>query len=47
VVVDPDGSENSIVFSDLKTNTGLKKERFVLDVPESTQVLDVAPPPHP
>lgn len=48
VVVDPDGSENSIAFSDLKTNTGLGKERFILDVPESTQVLDVsAPPPHP
>jgi outer membrane lipoprotein carrier protein len=46
VVVDPDGSENAIVFSDLKTNTGLGKERFVLDVPKGTQVLD-ATPPHP
>jgi outer membrane lipoprotein carrier protein len=47
VVVDPDGSENTILFSDLKTNTGLSKERFVLDVPEGTQVLDVNAPPHP
>jgi outer membrane lipoprotein carrier protein len=47
VVVDPDGSENSILFSDLKTNTRLSKERFVLDVPEGTQVLDVNAPPHP
>lgn len=47
VVVDPDGSENTILFSDLKTNAGLSKERFVLDVPEGTQVLDVNAPPHP
>jgi outer membrane lipoprotein carrier protein len=47
VVVDPDGSENTIVFLDLKTNTGLSKERFILDVPESTQVLDVNSPPRP
>jgi outer membrane lipoprotein carrier protein len=47
VVVDPDGSENTIVFSDVKTNTGLSKERFVLDVPEGTQVLDASPPPRP
>ena len=44
VVVDPDGSENTIVFSDLKTNTGLGKEAFVLDVPKGTQVLDASPP---
>jgi outer membrane lipoprotein carrier protein len=47
VVVDPDGSENTIVFSELRTNTGLTKERFTLDVPEGTQVLDVNAPPHP
>jgi outer membrane lipoprotein carrier protein len=46
VVVDPDGSENTIIFSDLKTNAGVSKERFILDVPESTQVLDVGAPPH-
>ena len=47
VVVDPDGSENTIVFSGLKTNTGLTNERFTLDVPEGTQVLDASAPPHP
>jgi outer membrane lipoprotein carrier protein len=47
VVVDPDGSENTILFTDLKTNTGLSKERFVLDVPAGTQVLDVGAQPHP
>ncbi len=47
VVVDPDGSENSIVFSDLRTNTGVGKERFILEVPDGTQVLDASPPPHP
>jgi outer membrane lipoprotein carrier protein len=47
VVVDPDGSENAIVFTDLRTNTGLSKGTFVLDVPNGTQVLDVGAPPHP
>jgi outer membrane lipoprotein carrier protein len=47
VVVDPDGSENAILFTDLKTNAGISKERFVLDVPEGTQVLDVGAQPHP
>lgn len=47
VVVDPDGSENTILFSDLQTNVGVGKERFVLDVPEGTQVLDVGAQPHP
>jgi outer membrane lipoprotein carrier protein len=47
VVVDPDGSENAILFSDLKTNVGVSKERFVLDVPEGTQVLEVGAQPHP
>lgn len=45
VVVDPDGSENTILFTDLKTNTGLSKERFILDVPAGIPVLDVNPPP--
>ncbi len=44
VVVDPDGSENTILFSDLKTNTGLTKERFILDVPAGIPVLDVNSP---
>ncbi len=47
VVVDPDGSENTIVFSDLRTNTGVGKERFILEVPDGTQVLDASPPPNP
>ena len=47
VVVDPDGSENTILFSELRTNTGMSKERFVLEVPEGTQVLDLNPPAHP
>jgi len=47
VVVDPDGSENAILFSDLKTKVGVGKERFVLDVPEGTQVLEVGAQPHP
>jgi outer membrane lipoprotein carrier protein len=47
VVVDPYGSENAILFSDLKTNVGVSKERFVLDVPEGTQVLEVGAQPHP
>jgi len=47
VVIDPDGSENSITFSDLRTNVGLDKDRFVLEVPEGTQVLDAAGTPRP
>jgi outer membrane lipoprotein carrier protein len=47
VVIDPDGSENSIVFSDLRTNSGLGADRFVLEVPEGTQVLDTSAPKHP
>jgi outer membrane lipoprotein carrier protein len=47
VVVDPDGSENAILFSDLKTNTGIGKERFIIDVPEGTQVLDATVPARP
>ncbi|MGO9830507.1 MAG: LolA family protein [Myxococcaceae bacterium] len=47
VVVDPDGSENAIAFTNFRTNTGLNKERFVLDVPAGTQVLDASAPPHP
>lgn len=47
VVIDPDGSENSITFSDLKTNVGLGKDRFQLEVPEGTQVLDASAPSRP
>jgi len=41
------GSENAIIFSDLRTNTGLGKERFILEVPDGTQVLDASPPSQP
>jgi len=47
VVIDPDGSENSIAFSDLRTNVGLGKDRFVLEVPDGTQVLDASAPARP
>jgi outer membrane lipoprotein carrier protein len=42
-VVDPDGSENAITFSDLKTNVGLSKDDFKLTPPEGTQVMDLTP----
>lgn len=39
-VVDPDGSENAISFSDLKANTGVGAEHFKLTPPPGTQVQD-------
>lgn len=39
-VVDPDGSENTISFLDLKTNVGLSADSFKLDVPDDTRVDD-------
>jgi outer membrane lipoprotein carrier protein len=39
-VVDPDGSENAISFSGLKTNTGIDGGYFLLDPPKGTQVID-------
>lgn len=39
-VVDPDGSENAITFSNLVTNTGLTAESFKLVPPPGTQVQD-------
>jgi outer membrane lipoprotein carrier protein len=47
VVIDPDGSENAIVFSALRTNVQLSKDTFVLEVPAGTQVLDASAPQHP
>jgi outer membrane lipoprotein carrier protein len=41
VVVDPDGSENGITFSDLKTGQGVAKDRFKIDPPPDTQVIDL------
>ncbi len=40
-VVDPDGSENAISFSDLKTNHGISKEQFKLKTTDDTQVIDL------
>ncbi|WP_426732947.1 outer-membrane lipoprotein carrier protein LolA [Myxococcus faecalis] len=39
-VVDPDGSENTISFVNLKTNVGLSADSFKLDVPDDTRVDD-------
>ncbi|WP_408891641.1 outer-membrane lipoprotein carrier protein LolA [Myxococcus faecalis] len=39
-VVDPDGSENTISFVNLKTNVGLAADSFKLDVPDDTRVDD-------
>ncbi len=39
-VVDPDGSENSIAFVDLKANVGVAKEDFKLEPPEGTRIDD-------
>jgi outer membrane lipoprotein carrier protein len=47
VVIDPDGSENAIAFSELRTNVGLSKDTFVLEVPPGTQVLDASAPQRP
>jgi len=44
IVFDPDGSENAITFSNLKTNVGVSKEVFVLDAPAGTQVQDLTAP---
>lgn len=41
VVVDPDGSENSIRFSDLKINQKVKQAAFKLNLPPETQILDL------
>lgn len=46
-VVDPDGSENTITFINLKTNTGLTREAFKLTPPAGTQVIDMTKPSAP
>jgi outer membrane lipoprotein carrier protein len=40
-VVDPDGSENTIAFLDLKTNVGIKEDAFKLNPPEGTRIDDL------
>jgi len=39
-VVDPDGSENTIAFLELKTNVGVAKENFQLNPPKGTRIDD-------
>lgn len=39
-VVDPDGSENAITFSEMKTNTGVNEAHFKLAPPLGTQIID-------
>jgi len=41
IVIDPDGSENAITFSDLKINPGVSKEQFKIKTPPDTQVNDL------
>lgn len=40
VVFDPDGSQNAISFSNMKTNVGINEKTFVLTPPEGTQMQD-------
>jgi outer membrane lipoprotein carrier protein len=48
IVFDPNGDQNSVTFLDLKTNTGLSREAFVLTPPAGTQVQDLSlQPPRP
>ena len=39
-VIDPDGSENAITFSNLTPNTGVPADHFKMNPPEGTQVQD-------
>jgi outer membrane lipoprotein carrier protein len=45
IVIDPDGSRNTITFSNLKTNVGLPKETFQLTPPPGTQIVDTTTGP--
>ena len=47
VVVDPDGSENAIRYTNLKTQVRLSKETFQLTPPPGTQILDTTAPKAP
>lgn len=40
-VIDPDGSENTIRFVKLETNTGVNKDFFVLNPAPGTEVIDL------
>jgi outer membrane lipoprotein carrier protein len=46
IVIDPDGSENEIAFSDFRANQKLSKEQFKLQPPPGTQVVDLTQRPH-
>jgi outer membrane lipoprotein carrier protein len=39
-VIDPDGSENTIAFLNLKTNVGVNADRFKLNPPQGTRIDD-------
>ncbi|MBI5544077.1 MAG: outer membrane lipoprotein carrier protein LolA [Deltaproteobacteria bacterium] len=39
VVVDPDGSENRMTFTNVKTNSGLSNDIFKIEPPEGTQIM--------
>jgi outer membrane lipoprotein carrier protein len=39
-VVDPDGSENTIAFLNLKTNVGIEADSFKINPPEGTRIDD-------
>lgn len=39
-VVDPDGSENTIAFLNLKTNVGIEADAFKINPPEGTRIDD-------
>jgi outer membrane lipoprotein carrier protein len=43
-VVDPDGSENTLTFLELKRNVGLKQERFEIETPPGTKIVDMTQP---
>jgi outer membrane lipoprotein carrier protein len=46
IVIDPDGSENAITFTDFKANQKLSKEQFKLEPPPGTQVVDLTKRQH-
>jgi outer membrane lipoprotein carrier protein len=39
IVVDPDGSENRVAFSQVKTNSGFGAEAFEISYPPETQII--------
>lgn len=44
VVVDPDGSENHMTFSHVKTNAGISNDAFKIERPEGTEVVHLDGP---